>query len=172
MKQTILCCLLIASSFVASAQDRAKDEKQINDQIDSMIADWNRHNFDNLSRYTTADFDWVNIVGHWWKGQKQNKFGLEAFHNSFFKNTPQKKSQTHVRFVTNDVAIVHLFWSVGAFYPPDGVNRGTNKMGDDKELATLVTVKQNGKWLITAGQNIVINEDAEKSNPVNYMPKE
>lgn len=168
----ILCCFMIAGSLLTGAQDRSKDEKQINDQIDAMIADWNRHNFDNMPNYTTADFDWVNIVGHWWKGQKENKFGLETYHKSFFKTTPQTKSGTNIRFVTDDVAIVHLFWSVGAFYPSDGVNRGTNKMGDDKELATLVMVKQKDKWLITAGQNIVINEEAEKSNPVNYMPKD
>lgn len=171
MKQIILCCFLLAGSLLANAQDKTKDEKAINDQIDAMIADWNRHNFENMPSYTTPDFDWVNIVGHWWRGQNENKFGLETFHKTFFKNTPQTKSATHIRFVTEDVAIVHLFWSVGAFYPPDGVNRGTNKMGDDKELATLVMVKKNGKWLITAGQNIVINEDAAKSNPVNYMPK-
>lgn len=172
MKQIILGCFLFAGSFLADAQDRTKDEKGINDQIDAMVADWNRHNFDNMPSYTTADFDWVNIVGHWWRGQKENKFGLEALHKAFFKNTPQTKSATHIRFVTDDVAIVHLFWSVGAFYPPDGVNRGTNKMGDDKELATLVMVKKNGRWLITAGQNIVIDENAANSNPVNYMPKD
>lgn len=168
----ILCCFLLLGNFLASTQDRTRDEKQINDQIDAMIADWNRHSFDNMPNYTTPDFDWVNIVGHWWRGQKQNKFGLETFHKTFFKNTPQTKSGTNIRFVTEDVAIVHLFWSVGAFYPPDGVNRGTNKMGDDQELATLVMVKQNGKWLLTAGHNIVISEEAAKNNPINYMPKD
>ncbi|WP_018621449.1 hypothetical protein [Spirosoma luteum] len=123
MKQIILCCYLLAGSLLAGsllagAQDRATDEKQINEQIDAMIADWNRHNFDNITG-----------------------------------------------------AIAHLFWSVGAFYPPDGVDRGTNKMGDDHELATLVMIKQNGKWLLTAGHNIVIDEEAAKGNPVNYMPK-
>ena len=141
-------------------------------QIDAMIADWNCHNFDSISSYTTPDFDWVNIVGHWWKGQKENKFGLETFHKSFFKTTPQIKSATHIRFITDDVAVVHLFWSVGAFYPPDGVDRGTNKMGDDKELATIVMVKKRGRWLITAGQNIVISEGAVKNNPVLYMKKD
>lgn len=172
MKHVVICCLILAGSLFAVAQDRAKDEKGINDQIDAMIGDWNRHNFDNMPSYTTPDFDWVNIVGHWWKGQKENKFALETFHKSFFKNTPQTKSRTHIRFVSDDVAVVHLFWSVGAFYPPDGVNRGTNKMGDDQELATLVMVKRNGKWLLTAGQNIVISQEAAKSNPINYMPKD
>lgn len=170
MKRILFSCFLFAS-ICGMAQNRANDEKEINAQIDAMISDWNRHNFDNMPNYTTPDFDWVNIVGHWWRGQKENKFGLETFHKTFFKNTPQTKSQTHVRFVTEDVAIVHLFWSVGAFYPPDGVNRGTNKMGDDKELATLVMVKQKGKWLLTAGHNIVIDERAAENNPVKYMPK-
>lgn len=172
MKHLLIGCFLLAASLLVQAQDKTNEEKEINGQIDAMIADWNQHNFDNMHGYTTPDFDWVNIVGHWWRGQKENKFGLETFHRSFFKNTPQTKSATHIRFLTAEVAIVHLFWSVGAFYPPDGVNRGTNKMGDDKELATLVMVKKNGKWLLAAGQNIVINDEAAQSNPVNYMPKD
>lgn len=172
MKHLLIGCFLLAASLLVQAQDKTNEEKEINGQIDAMIADWNQHNFDNMHGYTTPDFDWVNIVGHWWRGQKENKFGLETFHRSFFKNTPQTKSATHIRFLTAEVAIVHLFWSVGAFYPPDGVNRGTNKMGDDKELATLVMVKKDGKWLLAAGQNIVINDEAAQSNPVNYMPKD
>ncbi|GAB2531859.1 SgcJ/EcaC family oxidoreductase [Rufibacter soli] len=172
MKKMLLTgcvCLLCLTGF---AQHREKDQTAINAQIDAMIADWNRHNFDKMETYTTPDFDWVNIVGMWWKGQKENRHGLEAYHKTFFKNTPQTKTKTHIRFLTDDVALVHLLWGVGAFYPPDGVDNGHNKMGDDEELATLVMVKQKGKWLITAGHNIVIDPFAAKNNPVLYMSKE
>ena len=147
MTTKILCCLLFVSSFIAVAQNREADEKQINHQIDGFIECWNTHNFDDFSSYTTSDLDWVNIVGHWYKGQKENKSHLEALHKTIFKDVEYTKSKTHIRFITENVAVVHIFWSLGAFYPPDGIDRGNNKMGDDKELGTLVMIKDNGKWL-------------------------
>lgn len=172
MKIKILSCLLFMSSFITVAQNRPEDEKQINDQIDSLIESWNNHNFDDFSNYTTSDLDWVNIVGHWYKGQEQNKTHLEALHKTIFKDVKYTKSKTNVRFITENVAVVHIFWSLGAFYPPDGVNRGNNKMGDDKELGTLVMLKENGKWLITAAHNIVINPLASQSDPMNREAKD
>jgi len=172
MKNKILCCFLIATNLMAVAQNRIQDQKQINSQIDALIASWNNHNFDNFSDYTTQDLDLVNIVGHWYKGQKENKTHLEAVHRSIFKNVSYTKSKTNIRFVTEDVAIVHVFWSLGAFYPPDGINRGNNKMGDDQELGTLVMLKEKEKWLITSAHNGVINQEAAQSNPMNEKKKE
>lgn len=172
MKYTFMCSLLILNISLAVAQNREADEKQINDQIDAFVFSWNSHNFDNIADYTTVDLDWVNIVGHWYKGQEQNKTHLEALHRTIFKDVKYSKSKTHIRFLTDDVAIAHVYWSLGAFYPPDGIDRGNNKMGDDNELGTLVMLKKNGKWLIAAAHNIVINPAAAQSDPINQEPKE
>ena len=69
-----------------------------------------------------------------------------------------------MRFVTNDVAVCTLHIHVGAFFPPDGIDRGTNKRPEADDLLTLVFLKKNGVWLLTAGQNTVI--DANAKNPV------
>ena len=172
MKHNIICCLFFFSSLMAVGQKRVEDEKQINKQIDAMISSWNNHNFDDFSNYTTSDLDWVNIVGHWYKGQKQNKIHLEALHKSIFKDVKYTKSDTNIRFITDNVAVVHVFWSLGAFYPPDGIDRGNNKMGDDEELGTFVMLKENGKWLITSAHNIVINPAAAQSNPMKDKTKD
>ena len=171
MKNTILCCLLYIANLTAVAQNRTQDEKLINSQIDALVTSWNNHDFDNFADYTTPDLDWVNIVGHWYKGQEENKTHLVALHKSIFKDVAYTKSITNIRFITKDVAIAHVFWSLGAFYPPDGVNRGTNKMGDDLELGTLVMIKKKGKWLITSAHNSVINQQAAQSNPENKTTK-
>jgi hypothetical protein len=34
-----------------------------------------------------------------------------------------------------------------------------------------VYVKQNGKWLMTAGENVVIDKEAQQFDPVKQMPK-
>jgi hypothetical protein len=38
-------------------------------------------------------------------------------------------------------------------------------------LATLVYVKQNGKWLMTAGENVFIVPEVQQFDPVKQMPK-
>ena len=169
---TLFTLIFLNSLLILAQQDREADKKQINDQIDLFIESWNTHNFERFSEYTTTDLDWVNIVGHWYKGQEQNETHLEALHKSIFKDVEYTKSSTNIRFITADVAVVHVFWSLGAFYPPDGIDRGNNKMGDDEELGTFVMLKENGKWLITAAHNIVINQEAAQSKPRNQDLKD
>ena len=76
-----------------------------------------------------------------------------------------------VRGITPDVAVVNMYCKVGAFYPPDGVNHGTNKMGDNEDLLTLVMVKKQGKWLLTAGQNTPVDARATANDPARVAHK-
>nr|GFD60904.1 hypothetical protein [Tanacetum cinerariifolium] len=59
-----------------------------------------------------------------------------------------------------------MYCHVGAFYPPDGIDHGSNKEGDDDNLLTLVLVKKQGNWLLTAAQNTVVRASAQPNNPV------
>lgn len=38
-------------------------------------------------------------------------------------------------------------------------------------MGTFVYVKQNGKWLMTAGQNVAIVKEVQQHDPVKQMPK-
>lgn len=168
MKHQILFCLLMVSTLTAVSQNRINDEKQINEQIDVFIASWNNHDFNDISEFTAANVDWVNIVGYWYKGQNKNKIHLEELHQSIFREVTYTKHKTNIRFITENVAVVHVSWSLGAFYPPDGVDRGNNKVAEDIELGTLVMLKENKKWLITAAHNSKINKEAQESNATNF----
>lgn len=168
MKYHILFCLLMASNFLTFSQNRVNDEKQINQQIDVFIASWNNHDFNDIHKSTTTNVDWVNIVGNWYKGQAENKTHLEELHQSIFKEVAYTKHNTNIRFITKNVAVVHVSWSLGAFYPPDGVDRGNNKVAEDIELGTLVMVKESKKCLITAAHNSKINTKAQESNAINF----
>lgn len=74
-----------------------------------------------------------------------------------------KQGPLTIRALTPDVALVNVYYKVGTFYPPDGVNHGINKVSDSQDLITLVMVKKQGKWLLTAGQNTPV--DAAANNP-------
>ena len=160
-------CFLLISGFV-HAQNQTKDESAINKQIDAMIYSWNHHNYDDMKNYATENVDWVNVVGMWWKGRKQSQFAHQAYHNTIFKTSVSERKSVVVRFVTKDVAIAHVEWKFsGGDTLPDGkITEPTT------DLATLVFVKQKGKWLLTAGENVHIDKGAQPFDPVLHLPKD
>ena len=166
MKKVITTAFSLLICIILFAQNRTKDEAAINQQIDAMIQNWNNHNYDDLKNYTTENTDWVNNVGMWWKGRKESQYAHQVYHNAFLKNVVMEKKSVAIRFITKDVAIAHLVWHYSSFIAPDGKKRDATD-----GLATLVYVKQKGKWLMTAGENVDIIADVQQFDPVKQMPK-
>ncbi len=170
MKKVFTTTLFLLIGGLILAQNRTKDEAAINAQIDAMINSWNNHNYDDLKNYTTEDTDWVNVVGMWWKGRKESQYAHQVYHNTMFKTSVAEKKSVDIRFVTKDVAIAHLVWHFYGGAPlPDGTPPKT-KDNPNVDLATLVYVKQNGKWLMTAGENVHIVPEVQQFDPVKQMP--
>jgi uncharacterized protein (TIGR02246 family) len=175
MKKVATTIVLLLVGKMIFAQDTLKDKAAINAQIDAMIYSWNNHNYDDMKNYTTENTDWVNVVGMWWKGRKESQYAHQVLHNIIFKTSTCEKKSVIVRFITKDVAIVHLMWQFSDPNPPlpplppspDG-----KPLPPNDDLATLVFVKQNGKWLLTAGENVHIDKIAQQSDPVKEMPKD
>ena len=141
------------------------DEKAIQSQVFQMVSDWNTHEFKNMDSYTTEDVEWVNIVGMWWKGRAEVKSAHQGIFDAMFKGVPFTQKNLKMRFLTKDVAIATLISSVGAFFPPDGIDHGNNKMPATDDILTLIFIKKNGKWLLTSGQNTVVDARAANNNP-------
>ncbi|RZJ92431.1 MAG: SgcJ/EcaC family oxidoreductase [Hymenobacter sp.] len=164
----VLSLLFNLSSFVCSAQLAPKgrgpspDEKLIEAQVNRLVADWNTHEFNHLDSYATDDVDWVNLVGMWWKGRPEVKQAHQTGFDYFFKGVPFTRTGLTVRFLTSEVALAHLLCHVGSLFPPDGIDRGTNRTPETDNILTLVYVKRKGVWVLTAGQNTGINPKATK----------
>jgi uncharacterized protein (TIGR02246 family) len=153
-----ICC---TSNLFAQT---TKDRQAVQTQIEALLHSWNQHDFSDMKNYTTADVDWVNIVGMWWKGRGQVQYAHEAFHKTIFKNVPVELKSSDIRFITKEVAVAHITTYYGEFTTPSG-----QKMGNTEDLATLVYVKRKGKWLLTAGENVTVNEGAKQHDPVLEM---
>lgn len=166
MKTTIILLAAVLCSFTTLAQNKKADAQAIEKQVDAMVTSWNNHNYNDMDKYTTADCDWVNIVGMWWKNRKEVQFAHQVYHDKMFNKTPMQKKSATIRFVSPTVALVHFTSHIGSFVTPDG-----HPMPEADDLALLVFVKQNGKWLMTAGENVVIDPLAQKNDPVKFMPK-
>ena len=158
-----LVCLAQTSEKSSGSQN---DEKIIDSQVNRMVSDWNTHQFKNMDQYATGDVDWVNIVGMWWKGRTDVKKAHQITFDHFFNRVPFTRKNLTIKFLTNDVAIVHMVCHVGSLFPPDGVDRVTNRTPETDDLLTLIYVKRNGTWLLSAGQNTTIDPKAAKSNPI------
>ncbi|POY35245.1 hypothetical protein C3K47_15790 [Solitalea longa] len=168
MKKLLSTIVFLSIGGCLLAQNRSNDEAAINEQVNAMIYSWNNHNYDDLKNYTTDDTDWVNVVGMWWKGRKESQYAHQIYHNTIFKTTIMEKKSVAIRFVTKDVAIAHvvLHISGGDVPMPDG-----KKPEPQDVLGTIVYVHQNGKWLMTAGENVIIDKGAQPFDPIVQMQK-
>ncbi len=160
-----MLALLLGTSR-AFAQLSPADEVAVRRTITRMTTNFQNHHFADMATYTTPDVSWVNIVGMWWRGRAQVQQAHQAIFDTIFKGVAFTPGKATVRGIAPGVAVVNMYCHVGAFYPPDGIDHGTNKEGDDDNLLTLVLVKKPAGWLLAAAQNTVVRANAQGNNPI------
>ena len=124
------------------------DESAVRDVLAEYTVSWNRHNTTAVGRLFTENSDYVNIAGVHWKGvQEIVQRHAELFQNRL-KTAVRTLTGAEVRFSTPDVALVHATWDVTGWSRPTG-----EAVPVLKEITTMMMVKADGKWLITAFQD-------------------
>ena len=135
-------------SYYSGANYENDDESAVRNVLAEYTVSWNRHDAAAVSRLFTEDCDYVNIAGIHWKGVQQILQQHEEQFQNTLKTAARTLTGTEVRFSIHDVALVHATWDV------TGRSRPTGEAGPVlKEITTMVMVKSNGKWLITAFQD-------------------
>ncbi len=161
MKRLIIIAVAcIALSRPAVASDNSTDEKAIRQVVDNYVMLWNKHDMSTFGSLFTDDAEWVNVVGMVWRGKAVIEKVHQVVHKTNFKNRNMQLDNMTVRFIRPDVAVSIVRWTLDGFEAPDGrhFDKGTN-------VATLVFAKQNGKWLITSGENVVVDPIAAPHDP-------
>jgi len=129
--------------------DRSTDEQA----IEAVEARWqdarNRHDIAALADLLTEDADFVTVIGRWCKGKKDFYDYHVRLHQVMFKDSIHKTTDTQIRFLNPDVAIVHVHWTITGDRNADGTPRPNSRDG----IFTQVMLKQDGQWRITASQN-------------------
>jgi uncharacterized protein (TIGR02246 family) len=142
-----LCLSLAASSFPAAAAAQALDEGEIRNVQTRQADAWNRHDAKAYADLFTDDGDVVNVVGWWWKGRSQIESRLTAAFAFVFRESTMSISDVQVRFLSSDIALAHVRWTmVGAKAPP-----GIPEPREGIQLQVLK--KAAGRWLIASFQN-------------------
>ncbi|MBC6990075.1 SgcJ/EcaC family oxidoreductase [Hymenobacter sp. BT491] len=169
MKTLLLVILCLISSRLTLAQMAPAhltptDEKGIRESVNHWEANLNNHRFQEMTAYTTKDISFVTPIGMLWRGQQQLVQEHLKLFTKMYKGVPFKSSEMTIRAIAPDVAVMNQIMAIGVAYPPDGVNRGTNKIGPTRDRVTMTLVKQNGHWLVAAGQVTAIDEEAIKGS--------
>jgi uncharacterized protein (TIGR02246 family) len=127
---------------------QSPDENEIR-KVEMGLQDaWNHHDMKAWASFFTEDADFVNVAGWWWKGRAEIENKHTAIHAYIFRDSTLTIDEVRTRFLTPEIAVVHILWSLTGNRNPDG-SEGQSRKG----IFTQVLEKQNGKWLIAAAQN-------------------
>ena len=137
--------LLLFPGVLCAQGGSVADEKAVRDIETQWEAAWNRHDVPALVRNVAPDADIVNLSGSWMKGRDRFEASLAELHADKVKESVWKNDEVDVKFLTPEIAIVHVYWNTRGERNPDGT-----PLPPRRGLYTRVVVKRNGQWLIIA----------------------
>jgi ketosteroid isomerase-like protein len=150
------------AAFVLAAPN---DEEEVRNLVASFATAWNHHDMDAFGKLFAPDADFVNVAAIRWKGRQAIQVhhayshgtipadapgfsDQERTHYGIFRTSTLRFTQIEVRFLRQDVAVVHASSELlGDARTPD----------PRRTLVTFVLTRQNGGWLIAAAQNTEMN---------------
>jgi uncharacterized protein (TIGR02246 family) len=142
-----LILLLVALSVPACGAGRDQDEAEIRDLQERQQDAWNRHDAKAYADLFTEDGEVVNVVGWWWKGRAEIDRKLAEAYKFVFRESRLSIDEIHVRFLTHEIAVAHVLWSISGAKTPPGIPEPR------KGIQIQVLQKRDGKWLIASFQN-------------------
>ncbi|HEY6071055.1 MAG TPA: SgcJ/EcaC family oxidoreductase [Chthoniobacterales bacterium] len=169
MKRTIWKAFLVGATVVSitnlCAANQAEDENAIRALEARQPEAWNKHDAKAYASLFTENGDIVNVVGWWWKGRAEIEKKLTDAYVYVFKESALNITNVDIRFLTADIAVAHVQWTMTGARTPSGIP--TPQQG----IQTHVLQKQNGQWLIAAFQNTnAIPEMPFPKGPVAPLP--
>ena len=139
--------MLAALTACSAIADTAADNAAIRALAAQQEAAWNHHDAKAYSDLFTTDCDVVNVLGEWWNGRAEVERKLTSAYASTFKDSVLTFTDVQTRWLTPQLAIAHMRWTMTGAAMPAG--RPQPKQG----IQILVVRKQTGQWLIDAFQN-------------------
>ena len=126
----------------------ATPKERPEDLLASFVHAWSQRDADGLAALFTADADFVNVVGLWWRTRrairKAHAYGFERI----FARSTLTLEQVAVKELGPDVATIHGRWHMEGQVAPDG-----SEAEPRDGVLLLVAQRTPDGWLIAAAQN-------------------
>ncbi len=141
-------CSLLCLSPVASAQiapGHAEDEKAIRAIIAGLSDAWTAGDARAWAAAFTEDADFTVWNGLYVKGREAIEQGHKQIFGTIYKDTRHRMAVRNVRFLRDDVAVVHAEASVA--------KKGEDFPASPQVVPLFVMVKEKGQWRVSVFQN-------------------
>lgn len=145
LKFSLLSAIFLTGNLFAAGS--SEDEAAIRALEARQPDAWNKHDAKAYAMLFIENGDCVNIVGWWWKGRAEIEQKLTDAYLYVFKESTLTITNVDIRFLTSDVAVAHVRWTMTGARTPSGLPV------PQQGIQTHVLQKQNGQWLIGAFQN-------------------
>jgi len=132
------------------SSNRATDQQEIEAILAAMFAAWNRADLKTYAGFWREDAEFVNVLGMERHGRAEILAELEFLHANRFRGTKIQDLGHDVRFLTPDVAVVHMRWEMSgdAGQPGHEVSGGTRR-----GIFTHTAMRTGEGWRLVASQN-------------------
>ena len=138
----------------------ADDETAVRALVDAFADSWTRHDLKAMHDLDTDDVEWVNVVGHHWRGKETVRKGHMAIHKGMDAHSSLSVEATSLHPIAPDVAVVVATLHFSR-KPTDPFYTGN---GDTKTRAACTMVKRGGVWKIAQFQNTIVDPKAEQDD--------
>jgi uncharacterized protein (TIGR02246 family) len=148
----------------------ADDESAVRALVNEFANTWNRHDMKAMRELDTEGVEWINVVGHYWRGKDTVYKGHVAIHKGMSAKTSASVESATIRSITPTVAIAVATMHFGASLDPR-----YSWVVAAKTRASFTVVKRDGIWKIAHFQNTVIdpkteNDDVPKWDATGFPP--
>ncbi len=144
--------ILLALAILAIAVNplwasQADDENTIREIQARWDDAWNRNDVKALSALVAEDVRFVNVAGQVLTGRGEFEALQTRTHAMQFKESVRAVTGTDIKFLTPDIAVVHVRWGMRGDKDPDGTPRQPRK-----GVMMQVLMRRDG-WTVVAAQN-------------------
>jgi len=169
MIRTVLAMLVVIALSGCGARDSATtsappafsatDQSAVLALVNEFANTWNRHDMKAMHELNTEDVEWINVVGHQWRGNPTVARGHTAIHKGMVAQVSMSIESTTIRPIAPNVAVVvakmHFDASPDPRFP---------WVAKAKTRGSFTAVKTDGIWKIAHFQNTNIDPQAENDD--------
>ncbi len=151
-KAVIVLFFLIGMNLSAQEHDEIEERNQIENVIKTLVDAWTKGDAEMFASPFSSDADFTVWFGLKLNGQKEIAFGHNIIFNDFYANTVWDLKIEKIRFLGQDVALVHCSGAI--------LKEGNVSPTEPDAVPLLVFNKINNEWEIIALQNtpFAVNE--------------
>ena len=137
----------------------AEDESAVRALVNEFSNTWNRHDMKAMHELDTEDVEWINVVGHDWRGKANVYKGHVAIHKGMCAKTSMSVESATIRSIAPTVAV-----AVATLQSGPSLDPRYSWVVAVKTRGSFTMVKRDGIWKIAHFQNTVIDPKAENDD--------